>query len=219
MKGWLLIPLALLCSACGNEETPAVKEAPQAASGDVLKLEGPGGIVTLGDSLDIAKKAFPAPEKAQIMPRAMNFAIVTNDGWSWMKIEEERGFEAAAKDGKVIGLVLTSIKPDPEEPAKTIAKIGQPTRKAEGKTAKLYVWESGDHARFWMTAKTGLIDLGSITMIGAKEDMKLLNYRADDPGTFVKQMDAASEQVKSSELEPAFKEAKRKALEKLSKDK
>jgi len=48
-------------------------------------------------------------------------------------------------------------------------------------------------------------------LIGKKSDMNLLNYRADDPDTYVKQMDSAAAQANSPEMKKAFEEAKRKA--------
>ncbi len=50
--------------------------------------------------------------------------------------------------------------------------------------------------------------------IGEKDDLKMLNYRADDPENFVKQLDAASAQMNSPEMKKAFEDAKKKASQK-----
>lgn len=190
---------------------------PRSAKGSVTGLVGPGGSVEIGDSLEQAKKAFPAPAGAHVMDRAMNFAIVTDTGWAWADEKENSGFEAATKGGKIIALARTGG--DAGQPEKTIAEIGEPSRKAVGTTAEVYVWDTGKLARFWIHFKEQqpLFPIGSITMVGSQEDLKLLNYRAEDPKNIVDQMDAASKQMNSPEFRKAFEQAKERAKAKQGK--
>jgi hypothetical protein len=210
------VSLAMVCYGCGSKGDVSPQKidvgAPKVDSQLALKLDGPGGVVGLGDDFESAKKAFPAPKDAQVFETSLSFAIIAPKGWAWMVATAGNGFEAAEKGGKVAALSRTLMSVDKSEPAKTIAKIGEPTRKAEGKTAKMYVWERGDQVRFWFNSSGGLLGSMTVTLIGTKEDLKLLNYRADDPETFVRQLDMAVDQAKS--LEPVFKEAKEKAKKK-----
>ncbi len=202
----LLVVSALCLSAlvgCGSQQTPESEgKKPEAAqpkaSPDALKLEGPGGTVTLGDEIAVAQKAFPAPEGAQVLPNSMSFRLITEDGWSWTT--DHTSFEAATKDGKVIGLAVTFARPEDakNEPAATITKIGEPTKKADGKTAKLYVWDGGESVRFWGNAGGGPngFEIGGLTVIGNKEDLKKLNYDAEHPEAFVNQLDSMAHALK-----------------------
>ncbi|MBX3118357.1 MAG: hypothetical protein KF784_04770 [Fimbriimonadaceae bacterium] len=171
--------------------------------------------MSIGDDLSAAQKAFPAPTDAKEFDSSLSFAMIAPEGWAWMDEANEVSFEAASKDGKIVGLVVTKRKKSDGEPGSFLSKTGEPTRKAEGKTAQMYVWESGDNARFWVTASggSGIFDIGSMTIIGNKEDLKLLNYRSDDPENFVKQLDLVAEQMKdgSSLVKDAVGDAKKKA--------
>jgi len=160
----------------------------------VLSLEGPGGAVALGDDLAAAKKAYPAPQGAQVFDNSLSFAVLAVDGWGWVE-EKGMAFEAALKDGKIIALGLTNM--GKAEPSSAIGdqktKVGAPTRLAESDNAAVLVWESGENARFFIVFKKELpmFGQGAMTLIGPKEQLKLLNYRHDDPETFVKQIDSA----------------------------
>lgn len=211
----LFVPLSFALALCilagckgGEQPTKQATTTPAKQSSElVLKMDGPGGTVGIGDDVAIAKKAFPAPKGAQVYDNSMSYTIITPSGWCWSS--DNDSFEVATKDGKIIAIGLIHNAPQAGEPAKTITKLGEPTRKAEGNRAKVYVWENGENARFWITVSGGGMDVGSIELIGNKEDLKLLNYHAEDPQLFVRQLDGIAETLK-----PAFEEAKRKAKEK-----
>jgi hypothetical protein len=189
-------------------------DAGQAASPKVLQLAGPGGTVAIGGTLDEAKKAFPAPEGADVYQSAMSFTILGSDGWTWGQEQTKEGFEASLK-GKKIAAMARATGEGEKEPAATIAQIGEPIRKAESENGGMYVWESGDNARIVvkMGPKNLILANGAITLIGRKEDLALLNYRADDPQMFVKQLDAFANQSPEMKkaLDDAFANAKEKA--------
>lgn len=216
--------VALICADAMGCAQNHVQEhstsAPPADKAAALSLIGPGGSVSIGDNLDAAKRAFPAPKGAQVFDQSMNFTIITTEGWTWSSTDGKEAFEAATREGKVVGLALTKQGSlEAKNLAASIAQLGQPTRKAEGKSAALYVWESGANVRFLLNSIGPAAILGNmnIILIGSKEDLKLLNYRADDPATMVKQFDLAADQRKSGKLNPIFEEAKRKAIEKRKK--
>jgi hypothetical protein len=179
-------------------------------------MMGPGGSVTIGDTLDQAKNAFPLPKGAQTFDSSMSFAIVTKEGWSWASEAERSSFEAGTKSGKIVALGVSSGAPMEGALKEITDQIGEPARKAEGKTASAYVWESGENARFLVLVRDPLplMPFTRLDLIGRKDDLKLLNYRAEDPASFVAQLDAATEQMKSGEAKEAFEDAKRKAKSK-----
>ena len=199
----------MVVAGCGDKKTPnttANVEKPStnvAANPAALNVEGPNGVVAIGDDLTKAKKAFPAPNGAHVFDKSMNFAILGGDGWAWMNVSQLNGFEVALKDGKIIGFALTELgsKPEPDAAEKEAAKLGPPTRKAIGKTASAYVWESGDSARVLLLLhkETALLGTGKMTLIGAKKDLAMLNYRAEDQETIVRIMDAGAEQFEQLE--------------------
>jgi hypothetical protein len=179
-------------------------------------MAGPGGEVGLGDSLDLAKKAFPAAKGAQMFDAPMSFGLVSKEGWAWASEAENKAFEVATKEGKIIALADTSATPIDGVLKQTTDRIGEPTRKAEGTTGSMYVWEWGENARFLLLIKQPLamMPFTKLDIIGKKDDLKMLNYRADDPENFVKQLDAASAQMNSPEMKKAFEDAKKKASQK-----
>lgn len=183
----------------------------------VLTLEGPSGKVTLKDEFDNAKKAFPAPPGAQVFNSPMSFSVLAKSGWGWGLDSNQSGFEVAAKDGKVVALALTSAAKS--KGARSGADLGKPSREATGKTCEMKVWESGDSARIEVlfNGSSALLQNVRIILVGAKSDLALLNYRADDPDTFVKQQDAAAAQMDSPELRKVFEDAKARALAKQGK--
>lgn len=199
-KTVLLCLFALLIAGC-NVEGGAAASSP---SPGVLVLSGPSGHVAIGGSLDEAKQAFPPPAGAMTFDQSMSFAILTKQGWTWSI--QNRAFEVVLENGKVYALALTGQNTS-NESAKTIAAIGEPTRKAEGKTVSMYVWDADAYARILicMTSKSILLPNGTITLIGKKQDLKLLNYNADEPDIFVKQMDAGARQVDAVASNPVKK--------------
>lgn len=164
-----------------------------------LTLRGPGGSVSIGDSPEVAKEAFPAPKGAHTMENSMSLAILGTQGWSWADEGGSKAFEVAFTDGKIIGIVLTDLTKGAvaDGAARAVLELGAPTRKAVGKVADALVWENGDHARFVVVLKKPAMILGEgvLTMIGAKKDLAMLNYRADDPGTIVRILDQSANVV------------------------
>lgn len=86
--------------------------------------------------------------------------------------------------GKVIG--------NAEE--RELNAVGPPTRKAENAQAAVWVWEKGEHARFFVNMRQDIpvFGKGNLTIIGAKADLKMMNYHAEDPETFAKQLSVAA---------------------------
>jgi hypothetical protein len=200
--------IALFAVGCGSKTEPKVKApAPviEESNPRAMSLEGPGGTVAIGGTLDEAKKAFPAPKDAEVFDTAMSFTIFGVDGWTWGQ-GMGTGFEAGLKDGKIVALALTRLDGPVGDNAimEQRESLGEPTKMADGKTASMLVWEDGPNARFFIVFKGGnpLFGAGSVTLIGDKEQLKLLNYRADDPETFVKQMDSTVDQLKELEKKP-----------------
>lgn len=200
--------ISLFAVGCGSTTEPKV-EAPapvvEMSNPKAMSLEGPGGTVAIGGTLDEAKKAFPAPKDAEVYDTAMSFTILGVDGWTWGQ-GMGTGFEAGLQDGKIVALALTRLDGPVGEDAITKQKdaLGEPTKMADGKTATMMVWEDGSNARFFIVFKGGnpLFGAGTVTLIGDKEQLKLLNYRADDSETFVKQMDGTADQLKEVDKRP-----------------
>lgn len=202
----LLLALVLLCAGCAPKtEVPAEpvdKSQPVARNAKAVMLSGPGGTVAIGDALEDAKKAFPAPKDAEVFEKSEFFSALGADGWTWGH-GMGTGFEAGIKEGKIIALAYTRLDGPVGGGAvsEQRSSLGEPTRMADGKTATMMVWEDGSNARFFVVFKGGnpFFGAGSLTVIGDKEQLKLLNYRHDDPDTFVKQMDGTVDQLKEQE--------------------
>jgi len=186
-------------------QKPANKPA---AETRILALSGLGGSVAIGDSLASAKKAFPIPKGAQEMKTAMNFAILQRPGWAWMEEKTNQAFEVNLKNGKVAGIAQTFGVVDAAIRARVVSEIlrwlPKPVNMAVGKSASAYSWVSGANARFLVVMNGGMFGSGPIVMqvIGAKEELKLLNYRTDDVATLVKQLDLGSEAMKQNQKKP-----------------
>lgn len=200
-KSWIALLFAAACLAgCGDSTQKPAASTPASPSGNqaALSVTGPKGTVAIGDDLAKAKAAFPAPKGAQVFDTSMNFAILGGDGWAWAD-PAGMGFEVALTKGKISGFAITEIgkAPGPDAIKQAVAKFGEPTRKAMGKTADALVWEVGENARFTLLLRSGtaILGTGTMTLIGRKEDLKMLSYRADDPQTTVKIMDAGAEQM------------------------
>lgn len=222
--GWILLSLVVVAGCASKPETPSAttsnsgggqanqSPAPTPNVDDkALVLTGPGGQVKLGDTVEAAKKAFPPPAGSQQFESSMSYQILTPQGWTWVQEKEKHGFEAATKDGKIVALGRTNSKGS-DEPAKTIKELGEPTRKAESPNGGMYAWEAGDNVRILvkMGPKVIMLGGGALTLIGRKEDLKLLNYDSNDPQSFVKQLDAMSDPNKQKRMQEAFKEVDKK---------
>jgi hypothetical protein len=120
----------------------------------------------------------------------MSFAILGADGWGW-NLGSDKAFEVASRGGKIIAISSTSAGSagDSQPPA---GKLGEPTKKAEGKVAKLYVWDAGDNARFWMYSNTSAMPKTTAIIIGSKQDLEKLNFKADNPQSFVSNLESLS---------------------------
>jgi len=157
------------------------------------------GQIRLGDTLEAAKKAAPAPKDAQLFDTSLSFAILDVQGWAWSSGENE-SFEVALEDGKVIAIAHTRLNQEKANPTDDMRIDTRPAdRSAEKPTAKMKVWENGDNARIEISFYgKGLFGTGTITMIGPKSKLKLLNYDAADPETFVTQYDNAAKQIEKA---------------------
>jgi hypothetical protein len=213
MKALPALCVAMLLCGCGDSDKVANTPPASGPKGNpalVLSLEGSGGVVTLGESLDKAKLAFPPPKNATTYDTSMSFTAVSAEGWAWSTADETTGFEAGSKDGKIVALALTGSN-DAGEPQATIDRIGQPSRKAATSDGKLtvYTWTAGDKARIWVRVaqRLGFIPPGGITMIGKKEDLAKFGYNADNPEAFVQMYDT----MNSPEMRKVFEDAKRRA--------
>ena len=104
------VPLCALCLCFGQSESSAqitrTRTVSKLDAKVVTRLEGPGGSVGLGDTLQQAKKAYPAPNGAHVLGTA-NFAIFSREGWSWATENPPKAFEVSLKNGKVVGIALT----------------------------------------------------------------------------------------------------------------
>lgn len=203
---WPLAILAVL-AGCATKDEPStenattVTEATGALVGDedlVFTLEGPGGKVSLGGSLDQAKVAYPAPDGAEIFDTTMGLSQIAPDGWAWQHQDEGLSFEVAVRDGKIVAMGLNTVG---NSGPQLIAAIGAPSRQFEGESANAYVWEGEYNARFLIDTKVELMGIkpGAMSLMGPKEDLKMLNMRYDDPDTLIKQIDAMVEQVREIE--------------------
>ena len=121
-----------------------------------------------------------------------------------MDEKTNEAFEVNLKDGKVVGIARTTAVADKKKRLRMVAalmtRLPAPTSKAVGKSASAYGWRSGKDARFLMVLDNGLMGSPPMVMqlIGNQDDLKLLNYRVDDVVTTVKQLDMASEAMKSA---------------------
>jgi hypothetical protein len=167
----------------------------------VLALDGPGGSVRIGDTLEQAKKAFPPPQGAHILG-ATNFAVFSREGWTWATDKPEQAFEVSLKAGKIVGITQTVGEADEQARKRrmeqTVQKVGPPSAAAEGKTIAVNAWDVKPNARFTITMNQGLFGSGPLvmTVIGDQSELKMLNYRVDDVATLVKQMEIGAEAMK-----------------------
>jgi hypothetical protein len=211
---FLLIFGAAFACGCSQDKPNAALPAPAPKPVAKLTITGPKGKLSLGDALDQAKKAFPAPAGAQVYDTSLAFAIAGNKGWAWQTANNSQAFEVMLRDDKVAAVAITYMG-TPEAAIKSVeSEWGAPTHRTVGKTTMAESWVSGDLARMAvMSNPPGLGKMG-FTMLGLKSDLRLLSYDPDDPSAFVKQMDAV--QATAKEMEPAFREAKQKAMAKAS---
>lgn len=198
MRTTLAIICLIACFGCGDTNKSQVSD-PQVPKYTVLGLLGSSGIVNIGGTLDEAKKAFPPAEKAEVFDKSMSFAILRKDGWAWGG-GSGSGFEVALDKGKIVAMVLTNLDGPPLADALDleVRHLGEPTNKAESDNAALYVWVSGESARFFMLLKNDkfMMGPGTMTIIGPKEALKMLNYQYDEPEIFVKMIDNAVDAMK-----------------------
>ncbi len=213
-----VIPIILAAAvACGCSPKPNKAEpaAPASQVATKLSITGPKGKLSLGDSLDQAKKAFPPPAGAEVFDTSLSFAIAGQKGWAWQNKEGTQAFEVMLRDGKVAAVSVT--RQGDYGPLVTLAELewGPPTNRSKGKNAMAESWISGDLARMAVTSNLPGVGKVGYLLLGCKSDLKLLMHNPDDPGAFVKQMDMAGSMAKA--LEPVFKDAKRRAMEKAGK--
>lgn len=208
----LIIVLAAL--GCSNKESaPAGPAGPRVAGAAALQLEGPGGSVAVGASLDDVKRAFPMPEGGHPKPYP-TFKNAGLESWGWYSKEGTSAFEAGMRMGRVEALVYAT---PPESPAKTKAAIqsltsqlGKPTSSAEGKTVSMYVWVTEKHARVTM-ANMSSTDSAVTTVIASRQVFEKLSIPIDDPASFIKQFEIGTDSVtaRPPKAKPADKPKKK----------
>ena len=188
------ILVVALCVGCG----PKASDVPSAATKpalDALSAKGPAAVVTIGDPLVNAKSAFPPPKDAQSFDTSLSFAILSIDGWAWQHDKTKSAFEVGVRDGQVVGILVTNLGTAPADvEQREIAAFGPPTRKAENDHVAVFVWERGTQARIFihLRKEISILGKGTMTMIGKKADLMMLNYDAGDPETTAKQLAAAA---------------------------
>lgn len=167
-----------------------------------LSLVGPGGVVAIGDPIEAAKEAFPAPKGVKPQEAPLALAFLYSTGWSWTAPDGE-SFEAATKDGKIVMLAHGREKmlDSSKEMHAQHQHAGKETRMAENRAALLAIWDRGEYARFLLVIKQALplMGQGGGTMIGRVDDLKLLNFRADDPESFVKALELVLEKAQGKD--------------------
>lgn len=177
---------------------PSAPTPPPDAWG-VLSFRGSGGVVNIGDSLDIAKKAMP-PMKGAREGGAVSFLVFGTEGWSWFMEDSSASFEVMLRGGKIDGIAYTESGKQLEVYRRrvkgTIKHIGEPTRHAKGKSSEVYVWQRGDYARLEVIAEMAPNNFFYLCFIAREPDLKVLNYRPDDPQTLVMQMDLGAERAR-----------------------
>ena len=203
------LPLVIMVAALFCGLAAAQKSADRSTAGTrILAMAGPGGSVAIGNNLASAKRAFPVDKGAQETNTGMNFAILQRPGWGWSTEKTNRAFEVSLRDGKIVGIAHTIEVPDKVKRTNMMTGILQkhpvPAGKSIGKSASAYSWVSGKNARFLIVMDAGMFGSGPILLelIGAKEDLKLLNYHADDVATLVKQIDMGTEAMKEYQRKP-----------------
>ena len=204
MRYLMLAAFALAAIGCGSDSDQTSKKSsdeaalsdstPSDANTAVLSIEGPGGTVALGDSLEQAKIAFPPPEEAILFDNSLSFAIFGVDGWAWADESGNTAFEVGLEGDKIIAIARTELTGPVSEQAIEAQRSahGSPTAEAVSENAAMLIWASGDNARFFivMINEIPFFGAGEMTVIGPKEKLKLLNYHYDQPNLFVDQIDA-----------------------------
>jgi hypothetical protein len=169
---------------------------PPADAGDVLGFQGSGGMVRIGDTLETAKKAMP-PQKGAYETGPTSFLVFNTEGWAWFTTENTTGFEVMLRGGKVDGIAYTDSGKSHEvyqrRVEEAIKRLGEPTRQAKGKSSAVWVWQKGDYARIEVIAEMAPNQSFYLCFIGRETDLKVLNYRPDDPQTLVMQMDLSAD--------------------------
>jgi len=212
MKTYLapIVLTLLLACGCGQQEKQTVqKPVPPEEPSIEMSVTGPGGKLALGDSLDQAKKVFPAPKDGTVIPNSMSFTILGNEGWSWTTKAGDKGFEVQLQGGKVAAIAVTDMTDNSTLIKDAEKEWGKPTHRADGKTMMVESWVSGDKARMAVSTTMPMLGKADFLMVGKKADLKLLSHDPDNPQAFIDMTEGMAET-----LRPVFEEAKRKAKEK-----
>lgn len=197
----------LLSVGCAQQQIEPAKlpEKQPLERPPALELTGPGGVVSIGGTLEDAKRAFPPPKDAEVIDGVSFFADLGLTGWTW-GYGEGSGFEVAVRDGRIVALAHTEL--DGPAPVDAVDEqkrlIGEPTRMADGKTTAMLVWEHEGFARFYVVIKGGhpFYGAGSLTVIGETGLLEKRGYVASDPQGYVERSDAAAEEIAAGEKRP-----------------
>ena len=206
MRYLMLAAFALAAIGCGTDSDKASKNSaedtaqPDATPADfdveTLSIDGPGGTVAIGDDLETAQTAFPAPSGALVFDSVMNFAILGIAGSAWSDQSVSSGFEVGLENGKVIALIRTqlNVKVTDDDIAAQRDTHGIPTAEAVSENTVLLVWERGESVRFYLALRNedSIYGTGAFTIIGPKEKLRLLSYHYDNPQLTVDRFDRSS---------------------------
>lgn len=196
MGRWLALLIVLAGCGAGSEQVAA---PPSQAKNEASSLTGPEGKVTIGSTLEEAKRAFPPPSGAEIFDRSMSLAQLKKEGWAW-GAGEGTGFEVALEGGKIVAMTFTDMDGPPPADTMEVLKrqLGQPKTAASSTNVEVAVWESGENARYTVFIKNDkfVMGPGTITVIAPKAALKMLGYDPEDPQKFA---DSVDETIRASQ--------------------
>lgn len=148
----LLYSIVLLATGCTGQpdraDTPNPDPKPfeQPLSGDTTLTAI--GELQAEDTLEHAKRLFPAPPGAEISSQPeLTLPGETHYGWS----TDTQVFDAFASGGKLATVsLLKSGLSDAERQTqidRELERFDEPTENAEGRTCAAYLWRDGDYVR------------------------------------------------------------------------
>lgn len=201
----LLCSFGLLIGGCsGNKAADIIPtRVAKARPVPIARNESPmfrlGGL-TLNNTLDDAKLAFPMPAGAALTPLPGG-TVAENEHWGWET--KTQTFDAVEQVGKLAWFNVMRKTLTPSERAKAVqdelAQFGKPTKISNGKAADAYYWRKGDSVRLLVNLKSktnpGLLQLVGVAKILEEQGLPLDKLDAfvagfEEPGPPVKQKPA-----------------------------
>ncbi|MGV3617712.1 MAG: hypothetical protein ACO1SV_20495 [Fimbriimonas sp.] len=194
----ILFPLFLIVGCSQGDKSV---RAPSGAPGDPLSLTGPGGTVRIGDSLAQAMAAFPAPKGV----RAEDSDIMTKPPrrlWLWRtQTKPGKYFDAIAENGKIVRMSLSETGRGAS--SQTMARLGPPSIKLEGKRGTLSGWEVSNHARWEISYQDSGSDPQPTVFvgIGRKSELGPMPTKAEELDVVVDLVESIASSVKYNDKE------------------